>query len=297
MSGQEAAVVEKRKAEAEKLAEKKEKAAPAEPAATPVAKKEKPPTEKIAKAEAIQPPAEHAARGPDSYHKEAVEKKPAVAEKKTEPLSAEEELKRTEPSLNSSPTDRTFLEPTPLPKSEVATKKTESVPLPTTEPLEPAREVKESPPAETPTVLHQPMTEQTPEITEQKPEISRDSSGPPTAKETPADVSVNALVGPPSSLRTNSIPEGSLSENKETESAPPKSEGPLAERDVINLADREARQEGCPLDDYERPKVDHSAVKGKWTLFYARKSDASGNLPAMFSATVEDKTRKVEIRK
>ena len=43
------------------------------------------------------------------------------------------------------------------------------------------------------------------------------------------------------------------------------------ETEAINLADTEARVQGARLDDYERPKVDHSAVKGRWSLFYGLK--------------------------
>jgi len=39
-------------------------------------------------------------------------------------------------------------------------------------------------------------------------------------------------------------------------------------------------------------------VKGKWSLFYSlRKSEAGSDKPATFTITVEDKTRKVEIRR
>jgi hypothetical protein len=52
------------------------------------------------------------------------------------------------------------------------------------------------------------------------------------------------------------------------------------------------------LDDYQRPKVDHSAVKGKWTLFYGLKEGQSAaESGGPFTVTVEDKTKKVEVRK
>ena len=316
MTDSEAAVVEQKKveaekeaaekekvarAEAEKAAAKKEKVAKAEAVATPkpTPKKEQP---KIAKADAA-PPAEKAARGPDSYHKGTAEKSTStkVAEKKSEPLSAEEELKRTEPA-----TKKPFTEPTPLPKAETEAQSREPLPLPTLEPSEAERAIKEpSLPTvqETPPVLHEPTTEQKPEVAENKPETtnpssdeSRDSSRAPTAKQAPADISVNSLAGPPSSLRT--IPESSSSEKSEPErESAPKSDAPLNETDVIKLADTEARLQGAPLDNYDRPKVDHSQVKGKWTLFYApKKGDSSGDLPP-FSVTVEDKSRKVDLRK
>lgn len=316
MTDSEAAVVEQKKveaeeeaakkeklakAEAEKAAAKKEKVAKAEPVATPAAtpKKEQP---KIAKAEAA-PPAEKAARGPESYHKQAAEKPTGtnVAEEKSEPLSAEEELKRTEPAIK-----KTFTEPTPLPKAATEAQRSEPLPLPTLEPSEAERAIKEpSSPAvqETPPVPQEPTTERTPEVAENEsettntaPDESRNLSNPPAAKETPADVSVNSLVGPPSSLRA--IPESPSSEKSQTErESAPKSDAPLNETDVIKLADTEARIQGAPLDNYDRPKFDHSQVKGKWTLFYApKKGDSSGDLPP-FSVTVEDKSRKVDLRK
>jgi hypothetical protein len=316
MTDSEAAVVEQKKveaekeaakkeklakAEAEKEAAKKERVAKAEPVATPAAtpKKEQP---KIAKAEAA-PPAEKAARGPESYHKQAAEKPTGtnVAEEKSEPLSAEEELKRTEPAIK-----KTFTEPTPLPKAATEAQRSEPLPLPTLEPSEAERAIKEpSSPAvqETPPVPQEPTTERTPEVAENEsettntaPDESRNLSNPPAAKETPADVSVNSLVGPPSSLRA--IPESPSSEKSQTErESAPKSDAPLNETDVIKLADTEARIQGAPLDNYDRPKVDHSQVKGKWTLFYApKKGDSSGDLPP-FSMTVEDKSRKVDLRK
>lgn len=315
MTDSEAAVVEQKKveaeeeaakkeklakAEAEKAAAKKEKVAKGEPVATPAAtpKKEQP---KIAKAEAA-PPAEKAARGPESYHKGTAEKSIGrkVAEKKSEPLSAEEELKRTEPA-----TTKKFTEPTPLPKAETEKPSTESLPLPTSQPSEPERAIEEpSLPAiqETPPVLHEPTTEQTPVVAEKKPETAdsseetRKSSSPPAAKESPADISVNSLADPPSSLRA--IPESSSSEKSQAEpESAQKSDGPLTETDVIKLADTEARVQGAPLDNYERPNVDHSQVKGKWTLFYAPKKDESGSGMPSFSVTIEDKTRKIDLRK
>src|SRR5205085_10860219 len=139
------------------------------------------------KAEAAPSPAERAARGAETYHKETAEKPKPVAEKKSEPLSAEEELKRTEPSTSTS-SSRTFVEPTPLPKSQAETRITESVPTPTARPSEPERELKESsPPAieETPPVLHGPVTEEKPPIANQPSEASRESAAAPVKKETP----------------------------------------------------------------------------------------------------------------
>ena len=117
-------------------------------------------------------------------------------------------------------------------------------------------------------------------------------------KESPADVSVDALAGPPSALRANSIRESSLRKPENGTESTPRHDGPLTESEAINAADREARLQGFEIDSYERPKVDHSHVKGRWTLFYSPKnSESASESPASFTVTVEDKTGKVEIRK
>lgn len=302
----EEAIAERRKAEAQAKKEAKR----AEPETTPVVKKAKPVTETVAKTEPTPQPqssTERATQGPDTYHKETAEKSPGVAEKKSEPLAIEppptlHESATPEPSKSPSvgsqspaAAARTFAEPTALPTStKTETPSPENIERPTPN-VEPA--ITEPSPLsfqETSPVLH----EQKSEITQQRSPVSDQtpeaSSTPPHAKETSADVSVNTLVGPPSALRGNAIPENA---QEKTESAsPPKPEGPLTESDVINLVDTEARSRGAPLNLYERPKVDHSVVKGKWTLFYARKSDAPADL-FPFSATVEDATHKVELRK
>jgi hypothetical protein len=149
---------------------------------------------------------------------------------------------------------------------------------------------------ETPPVTEEPAVEKKAEITGPTSEIARESSPPPAKKESRADVSLNALVGPPSSLRRTSIPETS-SEKSERRSSSAEN-GPLTEAEAISLADTEARAQGFPLDNYERPKIDHSQVKGKWSLFYGlKKTETGSEMPAALSITVEDKTRKVEIRK
>jgi hypothetical protein len=319
----EEALAEKRKAEAEKEAKRPE------PEPTPVIKKAKPATETtIAKTEPTpRAPVEHAGRGPDSYHKETAEKPAATAAASTPTAGVPQEIRdqKAEVSMQSSTPNpapaRTFAEPSAIAKStpfeprESAGRPTPGLERAITESSPPAV-MPQATVEETPPVLHQAMAEQTPDIRDGKSDVSEKSqAGPdsssatpessqpstlnpePSSKETPADVSVSALVGPPSSLRTNPVSESSPAKTEPELSPTPKPEGPLTESDVINLVDTEARVEGAPLDQYDRPKVDHSAVKGKWTLFYSRKSDASADVIAGFSATVDDKTRKVEIRR
>lgn len=152
-------------------------------------------------------------------------------------------------------------------------------------------------PIPTPPTLHEtaPADSAQHSITEAQPSTPDRASAesPPAAKGTRADVSVNALAGPPTSLRAGAIPESSP--EKQEPPPTPKPEGPLTESEVISLVETDARNNGAPIDQYEQPKVDHSAVRGKWTLFYARKPEANAQLPAAFTATVEDKTHKVKV--
>jgi len=136
---------------------------------------------------------------------------------------------------------------------------------------------------------------------EPSPSASSENAPPsnePAAKTTSRDVSVNSLVGPPSSLRTTSGPDNVSEKSETSASAPTIASGPLVESQAIGLANKEARVQGYNLDNYEAPKIDHSEVKGKWILFYVvKKGETGSDRPPTLSITIEDKTRKVEIRK
>jgi hypothetical protein len=182
-----------------------------------------------------------------------------------------------------------FDEPTPIPvKPEIANQKPEPAQFPTAEPSAPASAVSEPPRDEI-------ATEPKPDVTGGTSEITGESPPASTKKESARDVSLNSLVGPPSSLRTTTE---TSTPKTETETSTSRDNAPLTESEAINLADTEARVQGYHLDDYQRPKVDHSEVKGRWSLFYGLKegSDAGEN-GGPLTATIEDKTRKVEIRK
>ena len=139
----------------------------------------------------------------------------------------------------------------------------------------------------------------TPEPTVERKLETAEQSPPP---EEPKKSSLTDLTGPPSSLRGGAIPESSAPPKSESKSKS-KSSGTrgvanLGEDEAIGLADTEARAKGYDLDQYQRPKADYSAVKDKWSLFYTLKDPktAGGDLQP-FSVTVEDKTRKVEVRR
>lgn len=278
----EGVIVEKRKVQAEKVAAAEKRTAEAAEAE----RKRKPAPEKLRPAEpvATKPETKPEKAEVSSPEKPGSETPAAVAEKQSEPPTA------TSPA-------RTFDEPTPIPagsatrsqRSEVSSPAESSPPV-----LE--RQVTESvPPSiqETPPAPQQSATAPKTEIAGGASEITRESSPASTKKESPADISLNSLVGPPSSLRTTTE-----TSTPKTETSTSKDNAPLTEAEAINLADTEARRQGAPLDEYQRPKVDHSAVKGKWSLFYGLKEGRQpGESGGPFTVTVEDKTKKVEIRK
>jgi hypothetical protein len=295
----EEAIIEKRKAAAEKIA---------------AAQKPKPEPEKIrsiaSKSSATPAPVAPAPKPPT-----VAEEKIALAREKTEKPAS-------------------VFEPTPIPtKSEIGTQKsevsgstessapalgpaTETTTQPSTQETAPVAErpvqnpeVSSLPPGNRPspvksdadvslsTLLGPPSSLRATSIPETVPDDSVPPGNRPSPAKSDADVSLSALVGPPSSLRATSIPE-TVPEKTERSISSASSTDKLTEAEAINLADTEARIQGYPVDEYQRPKVDYSAVKGKWALFYGlkRDADARGN-PSAFTVTIEDKTKKVEIRK
>jgi len=271
----EEAIIEKRKAAAEKIA---------------AAQKPKPEPEKhlaaAAPETATKPKAE-----PEKIRSIASKSSAApVAPAPKPPTVAEEKIA---PAREKTEKPASVFEPTPIPtKSEIGTQKSEV--SGSTESLAPGL----GPAMETTT---QPSTQETASVAErpvQNPEARSLPPGDrPSAAKSDANVSLSALVGPPSSLRATSIPE-TVPEKTERSISSASSTDKLTEAEAISLADNEARIQGYHVDEYQRPKVDHSGVKGKWALFYGLKQDADAEEnPIAFTVTVEDKTKKVEIRK
>ena len=273
----EEAIIEKRKAAAQKIA---------------AAQKPKPEPEKhltaAAPETATKPKAE-----PEKIRSIASKSSAApapVAPAPKPPTVAEEKIA---PAREKTEKPASVFEPTPIPtKSEIGIQKSEV--SGSTEISAPAL----GPATETTT---QPSTQETAPVAErpvQNPEVSSLPPGNrPSAAKSDANISLSALVGPPSSLRATSIPE-TVPEKTERSISPASSTDKLTEAEAISLADNEARIQGYHVDEYQRPKVDHSGVKGKWALFYGLKQDADAEEnPIAFTVTVEDKTKKVEIRK
>jgi hypothetical protein len=112
------------------------------------------------------------------------------------------------------------------------------------------------------------------------------------------DNSLRLLAGPPSSLHTDATVKASTATATPEPASAAGSNARLTMEEVTDLADGEARAQGYNLDEYQRPKADYSAVEDKWSLFYDQKAvDTTPEIGKYFSATVDDKTRKVEIKK
>jgi hypothetical protein len=284
-------IVQKRKAEAEREAEREAaatKRSEARAASAEAEKKRKTAKEAAENAQrsasTIQRPISEPSQ-PSSSSSAVVEKQseaptaPTIAEKKSEPTPAENELPRSTPPVAKSDSEGSVFEPTPLPpKSE-----TMSEPPPAS-PMEESRAVE-------PEKIEAPTS--TPAIAELSPSSS--GGNQPSAAKSDGDVSLNALVGPPSSLRTTA---GASPPKTESETSTSRDDAPLTEAEVIRLADTEARVQGYQLNNYQRPKVDHSTVKAKWSLFYGLKEGGhAGEDGGPFTVTVEDKTKKVEVRR
>jgi hypothetical protein len=220
---------------------------------------------------------------------------PEAVKTKTEP----EEVRSTEEHVAAKPVETpTEATPPPVPteneKAAAATPaQTLEEPRTTPAPAEERNEITSARTEESPTASEQENSQAAP--TEQPAaSVSQTTDSAATSEKSEADISLNTLVGPPTSLRETT--EGSS--QTESESPPPEHSGPLTEAEAINLADTEARIHGVPLDNYERPKIDHSNVRGRWSLFYGLKDPSAKSAELEpFTVTVDDKTKKVELRK
>lgn len=245
------------------------------------AEAKKPPTEKSVTTEAVRPTEQPA--------------KPAVAEAKpkaTPKPTPQQERENVEPPALETPAP--ISSSTPEPIAETTAK------IPTPEPSQSTSPLMEPPKMPETQISSNPFAEETPaaptpEATvERKPETVEQSATPAEQRKS----SVVDLAGPPSSLREGSTETPKSETASRSRSSGTRGVAQLTEDEAIGLADAEARSKGAPLDQYQRPKADYSAVKDKWSLFYTLKDPkAAGGDLQPFSVTIEDKTRKVEIRR
>ena len=124
-------------------------------------------------------------------------------------------------------------------------------------------------------------------------------------KRAEADDSLRSLMSPPALLRKNpgldSSAEISAPEpTRSTSPAPTSNKPKLVAAEVAQLADAEARSQGYELREYQRSQVRYNPADQTWTVSYDQKSidsNAMGEMDNNFVVTVEDKTRKVELKK
>jgi hypothetical protein len=138
-----------------------------------------------------------------------------------------------------------------------------------------------------------------------KPDVSNRADDKKTGSK--VDNSLQALFAPPSRLRPDSLAEAppaqspssstaAASEAPAAEAAASAHPAELTEPEVIDLADTEALGQGYELGKYLPPKVDYSASKNRWSVFYGPKSgdNAEENTKPLIVA-VEDKTKKTSV--
>ena len=119
----------------------------------------------------------------------------------------------------------------------------------------------------------------------------------PASSPEKVDGSARALVGPPSALRANSRPEASAaspepSTAQHSDVASTSGPADLTEAQAIDLANAEAGARGYDVATYASPKADYSKVKGRWSIFYDKKSaDPSNGDAKPLIVTVEDKSK------
>ncbi len=113
---------------------------------------------------------------------------------------------------------------------------------------------------------------------------------------TKMDASLQALIGPPSSLRKN-VATGGWSEGEKAEpGSSPAANTRLTKKEVIDLADAEARARGYNPAEFQRPQPQYSPAEQRWLLFYDQK--AGGEMPEIgkyFTVIVDDKTKKTSL--
>jgi hypothetical protein len=125
-------------------------------------------------------------------------------------------------------------------------------------------------------------------------ERAADRNRPTTIQDKPE---LGDFAGPPSALRTDTVVEAPSTGAEPEIVSTPSANAKLTPQEAMTLADAEARGQGYDLNEYQRPKADYSAVKGKWSLIYdLKEADGGGENAPHFSVTVDDETKKVEVK-
>lgn len=110
------------------------------------------------------------------------------------------------------------------------------------------------------------------------------------------DDSLRSLVGPPSSLRPNSVADAPVASPAPDSGSPPVTNPPLTKEEVIDLADTVARAHGYDLGSYQQPATEYHESDDTWSLSYDQKTADSGSETGKhFRITVDNKTKKAAI--
>ena len=102
--------------------------------------------------------------------------------------------------------------------------------------------------------------------------------------------------GPPAELRPNSASETPPINASESDTALSPAATQLAPEEAMELADAEASAHGYNPGEYERPSADYSAVKRQWSFLYNASSSAPIDKPQHFVVTVDEATKKAELK-
>jgi hypothetical protein len=115
-------------------------------------------------------------------------------------------------------------------------------------------------------------------------------------QEPEVDKSLEALIGPPSSLRKN-IPTDGWSGGETPKTTPSSGErANLTRQQVLNLADAAARAHGYNPSEFRRSQAQYDAAKKTWSLFYDQKhEDEMPEIGKYFTVRVNDTTKKTSI--
>ena len=140
--------------------------------------------------------------------------------------------------------------------------------------------------AESPSATAEARTEQP--LVETAPQAS-----PSPAGTTHVSDSLQSLIAPPSSLRTEVAAGASPAPAGASSEASAATGAGLNAAEVIELADTEARGRGINLDDYRRPQVQYASDGDIWSVSYKPKTDAAKS----FSVAVDGKSKKAELKR
>jgi hypothetical protein len=110
------------------------------------------------------------------------------------------------------------------------------------------------------------------------------------------DHSLRILAFPPASLRARQAVGTLPNQTSQQVATPPAANAHLSKKEVINLADSQARAHGYDLSQFEHSEPQYDPIDGIWSLFYEQKPDVGiGNSGRHFAVAVDDKRKKASI--